>query len=83
MTNAEQNDCEDSANPMSEIVVRMKLTGHATREIHAKNTHHELEPLRAAVAVIPSNRTLIDCVPATLILPDPLSKLRCPPGRSG
>jgi hypothetical protein len=33
--------------------VRMKLTGHATREVHAKYTHHELEPLRAAVAVIP------------------------------
>jgi integrase len=34
--------------------VRMKLTGHVTREVHAKYTHHELEPLRAAVRVIPS-----------------------------
>jgi integrase len=36
--------------------VRMKLTGHSTREVHAKYTHHELEPLRAAVAAIPSLR---------------------------
>jgi Site-specific recombinase XerD len=34
--------------------VRMKLTGHSTREIHTKYTHHELEALRAAVSVIPS-----------------------------
>jgi integrase len=33
--------------------VRMKLTGHSTREIHTKYTHHELEALRAAVSVIP------------------------------
>ena len=32
---------------------RMKLTGHATREVHAKYTHHELEPLRAAIAALP------------------------------
>jgi integrase len=34
--------------------VRMKLTGHSTRDVHMKYTHHELEPLRAAIAVIPS-----------------------------
>src|ERR1700693_1168800 len=34
--------------------VRMKLTGHSTREVHMKYTHHELEPLRAAIAAIPS-----------------------------
>jgi integrase len=34
--------------------VRMKLAGHSTREVHTKYTHHELEPLRAAVAAIPS-----------------------------
>jgi hypothetical protein len=28
--------------------------GHSTREVRAKYTHHELEPLRAAVAAIPS-----------------------------
>lgn len=33
--------------------VRMKLTGHTTREVHQKYTHHELAPLRAAVAQIP------------------------------
>jgi integrase len=34
--------------------LRMKLTGHATREVHAKYTHHELAPLRAAIEVLPS-----------------------------
>jgi integrase len=34
--------------------VRMKLAGHSTREVHAKYTHHELAPLRAAIAAIPS-----------------------------
>jgi integrase len=34
--------------------LRMKLTGHATREVHAKYTHHELDPLRAAIATLPS-----------------------------
>lgn len=29
--------------------VRMKLSGHTTREVHSIYTHHELEPLRAAV----------------------------------
>ena len=33
--------------------VRMKLSGHTTREMHAGYTHHELEPLRAAVGAIP------------------------------
>jgi integrase len=34
--------------------IRMKLAGHSTREVHAKYTHHELEPLRAAIGLIPS-----------------------------
>lgn len=34
--------------------VRMKLTGHKSESIHRGYTHHELEPLRAAVGKIPS-----------------------------
>jgi integrase len=34
--------------------LRQKLTGHASAEMNAIYTHHELEPLRAAVAAIPS-----------------------------
>jgi hypothetical protein len=34
--------------------LRMKLTGHATREQNKKYTHHELEPLRAAINRMPS-----------------------------
>jgi len=34
--------------------LRMKLTGHSTREQHKKYTHHELAPLRAAIAKLPS-----------------------------
>ena len=34
--------------------VRMKLTGHASVEMNKAYTHHDLEPLRAAVSVIPS-----------------------------
>ena len=34
--------------------IRQKLTGHATAEMNAVYTHHELDPLRAAVRVIPS-----------------------------
>jgi integrase len=37
--------------------IRQKLTGHASAEMNAVYTHHELEPLRAAVALIPSIRT--------------------------
>ena len=33
--------------------VRMKLTGHSDKDVHAGYTHHELETLRAAVAHIP------------------------------
>jgi len=33
--------------------VRQKLTGHASAQMNAQYTHHELEALRAAVAVIP------------------------------
>jgi integrase len=34
--------------------LRMALTGHTTRAIHRGYTHHELERLRDAVAVLPS-----------------------------
>jgi integrase len=34
--------------------VRQKLTGHASAEMNAQYTHHELGPLRTAVAAIPS-----------------------------
>jgi integrase len=34
--------------------VRMKLTGHSDKHVHAGYTHHELENLRSAVAHIPS-----------------------------
>ncbi len=32
---------------------RMALTGHRTRDVHAKYTHHELERLRDAISVLP------------------------------
>lgn len=34
--------------------VRMKLTGHKTESVNRAYTHHELEPLRAAIGKIPS-----------------------------
>jgi integrase len=34
--------------------IRQKLTGHASADMNRIYTHHELEPLRAAVATIPS-----------------------------
>jgi integrase len=34
--------------------VRQKLTGHSSAEMNKRYTHHELEPLRAAIAKIPS-----------------------------
>ena len=33
--------------------IRQKLTGHTSAETNKVYTHHELEPLRAAIAVIP------------------------------
>jgi integrase len=36
--------------------IRQKLTGHTSAETNKVYTHHELEPLRAAVAAIPSLR---------------------------
>jgi integrase len=36
--------------------VRMKLTGHATAAVNTGYTHHELKPLRAAIAAIPALR---------------------------
>jgi len=32
---------------------RMALTGHSTRDVHRKYTHHELERLREAIGVLP------------------------------
>ena len=37
--------------------IRQLLTGHASAEMNKNYTHHELEPLRAAVKVIPSIKT--------------------------
>jgi integrase len=34
--------------------IRQKLTGHASAEMNARYTHHELEPLRVAIGRIPS-----------------------------
>jgi len=34
-------------------LARAASLGLATRDLHAKYTHHELEPLRAAVRAIP------------------------------
>jgi integrase len=34
--------------------VRQKLTGHTSAKMNTKYTHHELEPLRAAIITIPS-----------------------------
>jgi integrase len=34
--------------------IRMKLTGHSSAEMNKGYTHHELEPLRAAIAAIPA-----------------------------
>ena len=33
--------------------VRMRLTGHTTRTVHQKYTHHDLEVFRAAIGVLP------------------------------
>jgi hypothetical protein len=33
--------------------IRQKLTGHASAEMNTVYTHHELAPLRAAIAAIP------------------------------
>jgi integrase len=34
--------------------VRMKLTGHSDKDVHAGYSHHELETLRSAVALVPN-----------------------------
>jgi integrase len=33
--------------------VRMRLTGHTTRTVHQKYTHHDLEVFQAAIGVLP------------------------------
>ena len=42
------------ANAGVAVEIRQKLTGHSSAEMNAQYTHHELEPLRAAVSLIPS-----------------------------
>jgi len=42
------------ANAGVPVEIRQKLTGHATAQMNAIYTHHDLEPLRVAVAAIPS-----------------------------
>ena len=42
------------ANAGVAVEIRQKLTGHASAEMNAQYTHHELAPLRAAIATIPS-----------------------------
>jgi integrase len=34
--------------------IRQKLTGHASAEMNKLYTHHDLEPLRAAIATLPT-----------------------------
>lgn len=34
--------------------IRQKLTGHTSAEVNAQYTHHDLEPLRAAISSIPA-----------------------------
>jgi hypothetical protein len=34
--------------------IRQKFTGHSSAEVNKMYTHHELEPLRAAIATLPS-----------------------------
>jgi integrase len=41
------------ANAGVALEVRQKLTGHSSADMNRVYTHHELEPLRAAVATIP------------------------------
>jgi integrase len=41
------------ANAGVAVEIRQKLTGHASAGMNAQYTHHELEGLRAAIAVIP------------------------------
>ena len=37
--------------------IRQKLTGHSSAKMNTKYTHHELEPLRAAIATLPKITT--------------------------
>ncbi len=34
--------------------IRQKLTGHASADMNTLYTHHEIEPLRAAIATLPN-----------------------------
>jgi len=42
------------ANAGVDQEIRMKLTGHKTIAINAKYTHHEIDPLKTAIAKLPS-----------------------------
>ncbi len=37
--------------------VRQKLTGHASAEMNARYTHHDIETLRWAIGTLPTLRT--------------------------
>ena len=41
------------ANAQVPEEVRMRLTGHTTRSVHQKYTHHDLEIFRAAIGMLP------------------------------
>ena len=41
------------ANAGVSTEIRQKLTGHASAEMNAQYTHHELTPVREAIGVIP------------------------------
>jgi integrase len=57
------------ANAGVDQEIRQALTGHASAEMNEVYTHRELEPLRAAIGVIPSIAVLI--FGATLLQPLP------------
>jgi integrase len=44
------------ANAGVAVEVRQKFTGHASAEMNARYTHHEIETLRAAAAKVPTFR---------------------------
>jgi len=41
------------ANAGVPVEVRQKFTGHASAEMNARYTHHEIETLRLAIGTIP------------------------------
>ena len=49
---AERKHVSLANNNVSEEV-RMRLTGHTTRSVHQKYTHHDLEVFQAAIGMLP------------------------------